>query len=199
MGKPLSDRPPWEDVLVGKIRVMLVMEKSLVLEAISHHIQEHSQVGPRETPAPPAPHRPWLPGGGLATPWLSAASGARAEGQVGHKDPTTCCPDATVGAHQPGVSLDATWSHTHPASCGLGGSEDPPLPPAPTWEAPTYEGPPVIALKPAWGSRPSSSLMPVCSGPLSSVKVAELLVGRKLSWSLSSTFLPQIVWGSGAD
>ncbi|KAM5212205.1 maestro heat-like repeat family member 5 [Hipposideros larvatus] len=44
MGKRPSDRPPWEDVLVGKIRVMLVMEKSLVLEAISHHIQEHNQL-----------------------------------------------------------------------------------------------------------------------------------------------------------
>lgn len=39
----------------------------------------------------------------------------------------------------------------------------------------------------------------MCSGPLSSVKVVELLVGWRLSWTLSFTFLLQILGGSGAD
>lgn len=42
--KPLSDRPPWEKVLMDRVRVMSATEKSLLLEAICHHIQEHDQV-----------------------------------------------------------------------------------------------------------------------------------------------------------
>ncbi|XP_016071901.1 PREDICTED: maestro heat-like repeat family member 5 [Miniopterus natalensis] len=43
MGEPLSDSPLWETVLVGKIRAMSVMEKSLVLEAVHQCLQEQNQ------------------------------------------------------------------------------------------------------------------------------------------------------------
>lgn len=52
MGEPLSDSPLWETVLVGKIRAMSVMEKSLVLEAVHQCLQEQNQVGP----GGPSPH-----------------------------------------------------------------------------------------------------------------------------------------------
>nr|XP_019567741.1 PREDICTED: maestro heat-like repeat family member 5 [Rhinolophus sinicus] len=41
--KPLSDRPPWEKALMDRVGVMSATEKSLLLEAICHHIQEHDQ------------------------------------------------------------------------------------------------------------------------------------------------------------
>lgn len=51
-GEPLSSSPPWEKVLVAKIRAMPATEKSELLEAICHCIREHSQVGPRDAPGP---------------------------------------------------------------------------------------------------------------------------------------------------
>lgn len=44
-GEHPSDSPPWEEELVSKIRAMSALEKTLALEAISHCIQRHSQVG----------------------------------------------------------------------------------------------------------------------------------------------------------
>ncbi|ELK11684.1 HEAT repeat-containing protein 7A [Pteropus alecto] len=43
-GEPLSSSPPWEKVLVGKIRAMSATEKSVLLEATCHCIREHSQL-----------------------------------------------------------------------------------------------------------------------------------------------------------
>lgn len=93
MGKPLSDRPPWEKALVDKIRLLSATEKSLVLEVICHHLREQNQVGPWVTPVLQGSLR----AGAHATPWLPVASawpaGMCVEGQVGSVYPTTCCPE----------------------------------------------------------------------------------------------------------
>lgn len=52
MGEALSSSLPWEKVLISKIRAMSAPEKSGLLEAVGHCIQEHSQVGPRATLVP---------------------------------------------------------------------------------------------------------------------------------------------------
>ncbi|XP_062935354.1 maestro heat-like repeat family member 5 [Cynocephalus volans] len=43
LGVCWGGRPPWEERLVGRIRAMLTMQQSMVLEAICHCLDEHDQ------------------------------------------------------------------------------------------------------------------------------------------------------------
>ncbi|EPY83999.1 hypothetical protein CB1_000514001 [Camelus ferus] len=42
--RPLSGSPPWEEELVSKIKTLSALEKSLVLEAVRHCVQQDSQL-----------------------------------------------------------------------------------------------------------------------------------------------------------
>lgn len=128
-GEALSSSPPWEKVLVTKIRAMSATEKSMLLEAICHCIQEHSQVGPRVTLVPmkhaltpPTSATPGLRGVGPAPPPGSHHPLPSLNMRGGHPPLVL---DATAGACQPGTGPDATWSLAHAVPMGLRGSRGP--------------------------------------------------------------------------
>lgn len=45
LGEYLNVNPPWEDMVVNKIKNMLVTEQGLVLDTICLFLEKHSQVG----------------------------------------------------------------------------------------------------------------------------------------------------------
>lgn len=45
LGEYLDIDPLWEDMVVSKIKNMLVTEQGLVLDTICHFLEKHSQVG----------------------------------------------------------------------------------------------------------------------------------------------------------
>lgn len=45
LGECLNILPSWEDMVVSKIKNMMITEQSLALDTICHFLEEHNQVG----------------------------------------------------------------------------------------------------------------------------------------------------------
>lgn len=189
LGRSPSHSSPWEEVLVSKIRDMLALEKSLVLEAVLHRIQEHSQVGPERPlchyPLPlrgsPAQADPWLPLASAVlealTFWLVCPEVPAGRQESRHKLGGQPAHSTCYLVHSDHCGCPAarrvSGSMTHLAPLGLRASRGQ----GGIWSTPVLRD---LRLQGAGGSQltllgssqtgPALPSCPTCSGPLSSVR-----------------------------